>query len=202
MQTRNGEGTTGLGLNPASPAPSCVTCGDTSWGLSFLICITCCQSPSLLRRCWGRGSWNSQQRPGGFRKVTPPIPREGPQPPPHDPLWAAAQQSWPSLRRGRADTSGPGSRSSDREGPSPCPSPFLRASRFLPSARTVVFFLNLAWPRVITGTAGRKAGARRLGLPGASPRTGKAGDQLHQAGAPPRQSHHTSVMRCLQQTFV
>lgn len=99
------------------------------------------------------------------------------------------------------ETSGPGSRSSDREGPSPSPSPFLRASRFLPSARTVVFFLNLAWPRVITGTAGRKAGARRLGLPGPALEQGRQGtnctrQELHQG------SHHTSVMRCLQQTFV
>lgn len=202
MQTRNGERTTGLGLNPASPAPSCVTCGDTSWGLSFLICITCCQSPSLLRRCWGRGSWNSQQRPGGFRKVTPPIPREGPQPPPMTHSGQLLSSPGRASEEGGRTRVGLGAGARTEKAPHPALPPSFAASRFLPSARTVVFFLNLAWPRVITGTAGRKAGARRLGLPGASPRTGKAGDQLHQAGAPPRQSHHTSVMRCLQQTFV
>lgn len=55
MQTRNGEGTTGLGLNPASPAPSCVTCGDTSWGLSFLICITCCRESHSPEKVLGEG---------------------------------------------------------------------------------------------------------------------------------------------------
>lgn len=85
---------------------------------------------------------------------------------------------------------GQGAGARTEKAPHPALPPSFAASRFLPSARTVVFFLNLARPPVLTGTAGPKAGARRLGLPGASPRTGKAGDQLHQAGAPPRQSPH------------
>lgn len=143
--------------------------------------------------------WNSQQRPGGFRKKShPPISPGGIPSSRLDPRWAGRLLGSP----GRAQES-EGRRQWAREPALPFPRPF----QFLPSARTVVFFLNLARPPVLTGTAGPKAGARRLGQPGArskfSPRRGKAGDQPHQAGgAPPRQSHHTSVMRCLQQTFV
>lgn len=96
---------------------------------------------------------------------------------------------------------GQGAGARTEKAPHPALPPSFAASRFLPSARTVVFFLNLAWPRVITGTAGRKAGARRLGLPGPALEQGRQGtnctrQELHQG------SHHTSVMRCLQQTFV